>query len=283
VVQRTLDEVLEGRHELSAERILVASDVHVGDRYQGHEPELLELALELARDQDLVVLDGDLADPRAGDEEVKGFVEELRDLASEVEVVVVPGNHDTVRLVRRLERAGVTVLARKYEERRGRGCPPGHEGPSLGGPKRLEVEGLKFLIAHGHEPCGELGLEPQEPGNPVAEESPMPKRDQLLDNYTCREHEMPARLEEIARASDADVVITGHTHCRFLGSFGSTLVVNVGTTACPATCATCRDPLNVGNVCLIRLSGSRVRAKLFNLREARVVERERVRVDRRGD
>ncbi|MEO2241800.1 MAG: metallophosphoesterase family protein [Euryarchaeota archaeon] len=281
-MQKTLDEVLS-RPRIRAERVLIASDVHVGDRYQGHDPELLETALELARDQDLVVLDGDLADPRAREREVEGLVESLRDLSEEVELVVVPGNHDTLRLVRRLRRSGVSVMMRKYEERRGRGCPPGHEGPSLGGPERLKVGGWRFLIAHGHEPCGELGLEPQRPENPIAQESPMPRRDQLLDNYTCREYEMPDRLEEIARASGADVVVVGHTHCRFLGRFGGVLAVNVGTTACPATCATCRDPLNVGNVCLLRLSGSRIRAKLFNMREGRVVARERIRARRRGD
>ncbi len=276
MVQMTLDET-----RLPGDRLLISSDVHVGDEYQGHDREIWEAALDLARDFDAFLIDGDLADPRASDVELKELLRDLRELSSEVPTYFVPGNHDTVDLVRSLRDAGVRVLSRRYDDRRGRGCPPGHSGPSLGGPHLLSFGDARMLVLHGHEPCSELGLNPQEPINPVARESPMSKRDQVLDNYTCREYEMPDRLEEIARSTRADIVITGHTHCRYLGNLDGKLVVNVGTTSCPATCATCRDPLNVGNVCILRASGRTLRAKLFNLREARVTGRERVRIDRR--
>ncbi len=276
MVQMTLDVT-----RLPGDSLLISSDVHVGDEYQGHDREIWEAALDLASDFDAFLIDGDLADPRAPDPELRELLRDLRRLSSEVQIYFVPGNHDTVDLVKSLRDAGVHVLSRRYDNRRGRGCPPGHSGPSLGGPHLLRFGDVWMLVLHGHEPCSELDLNPQKPVNPVARESPMPKRDQILDNYTCREYEMPERLEEIARSTHADVVITGHTHCRYLGNVEGKLVVNVGTTSCPAICATCRDPLNVGNVCILKTSGRTLRAKLFNLHEARVIDRERVRIGRR--
>jgi len=272
---RTLDEFI-GRDEIHADSVLVASDVHAGDEYQGFDPHAWETALDLAEKHDVFLVVGDLLDPRADEDVVTRVASSLSDL--DANTVVIPGNHDTLDHVRVLERHGVDVRFRKYR-RRGRGCPPGHSGPSLGGPIDLDL-GVSFLVVHGHEPCGELGLEPMEAENPVAKSSPMPKRDQILDNYACRLYEIPGRMREIARSVDAEVVVTGHTHCRFLGSEEGTLLVNVGTTACPATCTTCMDPLNVFNVCRIRVRSEKLEAKIINLVEGRVIEREEVGVER---
>ncbi len=265
------------RESVEVERLLLISDVHAGDEYQGFDRDAWETALDLAEKHDLLLVVGDLVDARADVDVVEDVASSLADL--DAHVVIVPGNHDTLDHVRVLERHGIEVRFRKYP-RRGRGCPPGHSGPSLGGPVDLDV-GFSVFAVHGHEPCDELGLEPMRAENPVAKSSPMPKRDQVLDNYACRLYEIPGRMKEIARKVDADVVVTGHTHCRYLGSEGGTLLVNVGTTACPATCATCADPLNVFNVCRIRSFGDRLRAKLFNIVEGRVIDREEVELERR--
>ena len=154
-------------------------------------------------------------------EQYEAFAERLKDVPGDMEVVMIPGNHDAVRLAE--PQPG-------FDEEL-RGIMSAHDARITGNPSLVTVEGVKILMYHGvslDEVIAEL------PGPKASYDEPHKAMYQLLKKrhvapqFGGKTRLAPEETDYLVMEAVPDVFHTGHVHKLGWGKYHDVLAVNAG-------------------------------------------------------
>lgn len=224
----------------NAAAVAVLSDLHFGSKtflHEDWERFIRWINLEwgdsrmkaLARKVKYLVVNGDIVDGIGifpGQEEELAIVDgyeqyafagsELARIRDDVQLFVLPGNHDLVRPAE-----PQPALPEKYKK-----LFPA-SATHVGNPVKLVVEGVEFLAYHGRSMDDWItrvsGLTYE---NPIATMKEMMQRRHMLPVYGLRTPIAPEHQDYLVIESVPDVFITGHVHAAGLDSYRGTTLIN---------------------------------------------------------
>lgn len=218
--------------------VALVSDLHVGSEEFAAEAwsrfvEWLDTS-EAARVEYLVI-GGDLVDgvgvyPNQSEElaivdvydQYKAAVGHLEAIPDDIEVVIIPGNHDAVRLAEPQPAFGDEVATR-FEP---------IDATLVSNPGWVEIEGVTFLLYHGTSLDDVIA---SIPGESVGYEDPSAGMEQLLrkrhlaPSYGSRTRIAPEQRDHLVIDEVPDVLHAGHTHTRGQRTYRDVRIINTGT------------------------------------------------------
>jgi DNA polymerase II small subunit len=154
-------------------------------------------------------------------EQYEQFAERLKSVPGELDVVMIPGNHDAVRLAE--PQPG-------FDEEL-RGIMSAHDPEITGNPSVVEVEGVKVLMYHGvslDEVIAELPAEKASYEEPHKAMYQLLKKRHVAPQYGGHMRLAPEEKDYLVIDEVPDVFHTGHVHKLGWGKYHNVLAVNSG-------------------------------------------------------
>lgn len=149
------------------------------------------------------------------------FAEHLKDVPGDMEIVMIPGNHDAVRLAEPQP---------AFDEEL-RDIMSAHDARFTGNPSTVTVEGVDVLMYHGVS-IDEIIAE--YPGDDISYEAPHRAMEQLLKKrhvapqFGGRTRVAPEKEDYLVIDEAPDVFHTGHVHKLGVGGYHNVRLVNSG-------------------------------------------------------
>jgi DNA polymerase II small subunit len=232
-IPRTHDPSTADRHVQAA----LVSDVHVGSQeFAAREWTAFAdwLHTEEADAVEYLLVAGDMVEgvgvyPNQDEEldivdiydQYETFAEHLKDVPGDVEIVMIPGNHDAVRLAEPQP---------AFDEEL-RDIMSAHDATITGNPSTVTVEGVDILMYHGVS-IDEVIAE--HPGEDVSYDNPHRAMEQLLKKrhvapqFGGRTRLAPEKEDYLVIDDVPDVFHTGHVHKLGVGGYHHVRLVNSG-------------------------------------------------------
>lgn len=148
--------------------------------------------------------------------------EHLAEVPDDIEIVIIPGNHDAVRLAEPQPAFGEDIAAsfRAVDAR------------LISNPGWVEVEGVTFLLYHGTSlddlvasiPGGDVDYD-----NPELAMTELLKKRHLAPIYGSRTRIAPEERDHLVIDPIPDVFHAGHTHTSGVTTYRNVRVINTGT------------------------------------------------------
>ncbi|MCD2203220.1 DNA-directed DNA polymerase II small subunit [Halobacterium sp. KA-6] len=149
------------------------------------------------------------------------FAEHLKDVPGDMEIVMIPGNHDAVRLAEPQP---------AFDEEL-RSIMSAHDARFTGNPSTVTVEGVDILMYHGVS-IDEIIAE--YPGDDISYDNPHRAMEQLLKKrhvapqFGGRTRVAPEKEDYLVIDEAPDVFHTGHVHKLGVGGYHNVRLVNSG-------------------------------------------------------
>jgi DNA polymerase II small subunit len=154
-------------------------------------------------------------------EQYETFSEHLKEVPGDVEIVMIPGNHDAVRLAE--PQPG-------FDEEL-RGIMTAHDARIHGNPSLVTVEGVSVLMYHGvslDEVIAELPAEKASYDEPHLAMYQLLKKRHVAPQYGGHMRLAPEERDYLVIDEVPDVFHTGHVHKLGWGKYHNVLAVNSG-------------------------------------------------------
>ncbi|CQH43774.1 DNA-directed DNA polymerase D exonuclease subunit DP1 [Halobacterium hubeiense] len=154
-------------------------------------------------------------------EQYETFAEHLKDVPGDMEIVMIPGNHDAVRLAEPQP---------AFDEEL-RSIMSAHDARFTGNPSTVTVEGVDVLMYHGVS-IDEIIAE--YPGDDISYDNPHRAMEQLLKKrhvapqFGGRTRVAPEKEDYLVIDDAPDVFHTGHVHKLGVGGYHNVRLVNSG-------------------------------------------------------
>jgi DNA polymerase II small subunit len=154
-------------------------------------------------------------------EQYETFSEHLKDVPGDMEIVMIPGNHDAVRLAE--PQPG-------FDEEL-RGIVRAHDARVTGNPSTVTIEGVSVLMYHGvslDEVIAELPAEKASYDEPHRAMYQLLKKRHVAPQYGGHLRLAPEERDYLVIEEVPDVFHTGHVHKLGWGKYHNVLAVNSG-------------------------------------------------------
>ena len=149
------------------------------------------------------------------------FSEHLKEVPGDMEILMIPGNHDAVRLAE--PQPG-------FDEEL-RGIMSAHDARIVGNPALVTVEGVKILMYHGvslDEVIAEMPAEKASYDEPHRAMYQLLKKRHVAPQFGGRTRVAPEETDYLVMDEVPDVFHTGHVHKLGWGKYHNVLAVNSG-------------------------------------------------------
>jgi DNA polymerase II small subunit len=149
------------------------------------------------------------------------FSEHLKDVPGDLEIVMIPGNHDAVRLAE--PQPG-------FDEEL-RGIMSAHDPRIVGNPATVTIEGVSILMYHGvslDEVIAELPEEKANYDHPHRAMYHLLKKRHVAPKYGGHMRLAPEERDYLVIEDVPDIFHTGHVHKLGYGKYHNVLAVNSG-------------------------------------------------------
>ena len=154
-------------------------------------------------------------------EQYEAFSERLKDVPGDMEILMIPGNHDAVRLAE--PQPG-------FDEEL-RGIMSAHDARITGNPSLVTVEGVKVLMYHGvslDEVIAELPESKASYDEPHKAMYQLLKKRHVAPQFGGKTRLAPEKKDYLVMEEVPDVFHTGHVHKLGWGKYHNVLAVNSG-------------------------------------------------------
>jgi len=154
-------------------------------------------------------------------EQYEAFAEELKKVPGDMEIVMIPGNHDAVRLAE--PQPAFTEELREIMS--------AHDARFTGNPSTVTVEGVSVLMYHGvslDEVIAELPAEKASYDEPHKAMYQLLKKRHVAPQYGGHTRVAPEEKDYLVIDEVPDVFHTGHVHKLGWGKYHNVLAVNSG-------------------------------------------------------
>ncbi|WP_248517592.1 DNA-directed DNA polymerase II small subunit [Salinarchaeum laminariae] len=154
-------------------------------------------------------------------EQYETFAEHLKAVPADVEIVMIPGNHDAVRLAEPQP---------AFDEEL-REIMSAHDARITGNPSTVEIEGVSFLLYHGVSLDEMIAELPEEKANYDEPQKPMYqllKKRHVAPQYGGHMRLAPEKEDYLVIDEVPDVFHTGHVHKLGYGKYRNVLAINSG-------------------------------------------------------
>jgi DNA polymerase II small subunit len=154
-------------------------------------------------------------------EQYERFAEHLKEVPGDLEVVMIPGNHDAVRLAEPQP---------AFDEEL-RGIMSAHDARIVGNPSTVTLEGVSVLMYHGvslDEVIAELPAEKASYDEPHRAMYQLLKKRHVAPKYGGHLRLAPEERDYLVVEEVPDVFHTGHVHKLGYGKYHNVLAVNSG-------------------------------------------------------
>ncbi|WP_020221516.1 DNA-directed DNA polymerase II small subunit, partial [Halarchaeum acidiphilum] len=155
-------------------------------------------------------------------EQYRSFSERLKDVPGDMEIVMIPGNHDAVRLAE--PQPGFDEELRDIMS--------AHDARIVGNPATVTVEGVDVLMYHGvslDEVIAEHGDESVSYDAPHNAMAQLLKKRHVAPQYGGRMRVAPEEKDYLVVDDVPDVFHTGHVHKLGVGEYHNVTLVNSGS------------------------------------------------------
>ncbi len=218
--------------------VALISDLHVGSQEfaEGAWETFVDwLDTSEAQSIEHLIISGDLVDgvgvyPNQSKElaivdvydQYRAAAEQLQAVPSDIQITIIPGNHDAVRLAEPQPAFGERI-AKMFES---------IEARLVSNPGWIEIEGVTFLLYHGTSFDDVIA---SIPGGIVEYERPDAAMVQLLrkrhlaPTYGSRTRISPEPIDHLVIDQVPDVFHAGHTHTTGVDTYRDVRVINTGT------------------------------------------------------
>jgi DNA polymerase II small subunit len=149
------------------------------------------------------------------------FSERLKDVPADLEIVMIPGNHDAVRLAE----------PQPAFDQELRDIMSAHDARIVGNPATVTVEGVSVLMYHGvslDEVIAELPAAKASYDEPHKAMYQLLKKRHVAPKYGGRNRLAPEKEDHLVIDEVPDVFHTGHVHKLGYGKYHNVLAVNSG-------------------------------------------------------
>jgi DNA polymerase II small subunit len=154
-------------------------------------------------------------------DQYESFAEYLKEVPGDVEIVMIPGNHDAVRLAEPQP---------AFDEEL-REIMSAHDARITGNPSTVTIEGVSVLMYHGvslDEVIAELPAEKASYDDPHTAMYQLLKKRHVAPQFGGRNRLAPEEKDYLTIDSVPDVFHTGHVHKLGYGKYHDVLAVNSG-------------------------------------------------------
>ncbi|WP_152039508.1 DNA-directed DNA polymerase II small subunit [Salinigranum salinum] len=154
-------------------------------------------------------------------DQYEAFAEYLKEVPGDVEIVMIPGNHDAVRLAEPQP---------AFDEEL-REIMSAHDARITGNPSTVTIEGVSVLMYHGvslDEVIAELPTEKASYDDPHTAMYQLLKKRHVAPQFGGRNRLAPEEKDYLTIDSVPDVFHTGHVHKLGYGKYHDVLAVNSG-------------------------------------------------------
>ena len=154
-------------------------------------------------------------------EQYETFSEHLKDVPGDMEILMIPGNHDAVRLAE--PQPGFDEELRDIMS--------AHDARITGNPSLVTVEGVKVLMYHGvslDEVIAELPVEKASYDEPHKAMYQLLKKRHVAPQFGGKTRLAPEEKDYLVMEEVPDVFHTGHVHKLGWGKYHDVLAVNSG-------------------------------------------------------
>jgi DNA polymerase II small subunit len=154
-------------------------------------------------------------------EQYEAFAQRLKDVPGDLEIVMIPGNHDAVRLAE--PQPGFDEELRSIMS--------AHDARVTSNPSTVTVEGVSVLMYHGmslDEVIEELPEEKASYDHPHRAMSQLLKRRHVAPQFGGKTRIAPETEDHLVIDEVPDVFHTGHVHKLGYGSYHGVLTINSG-------------------------------------------------------
>jgi DNA polymerase II small subunit len=154
-------------------------------------------------------------------EQYERFSERLKEVPGDMEIVMVPGNHDAVRLAE----------PQPAFEPELREIMSAHDANIYGNPSTVTIEGVSVLLYHGvslDELVAELPLEDVSYDQPDQAMAQLLKKRHVAPKYGGKNRIAPEKRDYLVIEDIPDVVHSGHVHKLGVGAYNDVRLVNSG-------------------------------------------------------
>jgi DNA polymerase II small subunit len=154
-------------------------------------------------------------------DQYEAFAERLKDVPGDMEVVMIPGNHDAVRLAE--PQPGFDETLREIMS--------AHDARITGNPSLVTVEGVNVLMYHGvslDEVIAELPEEKASYEEPHKAMYQLLKKRHVAPQFGGKTRLAPEKKDYLVMEEVPDVFHTGHVHKVGWGKYHNVLAVNSG-------------------------------------------------------
>jgi len=232
-VPRTFEPSTADRHVRAA----LVSDLHVGSQ------EFLEdawrnftdwLHTEAAEAIEYLLIAGDMVEgvgvyPDQDEEldvidiyeQYELFAEYLKAVPGDLEIVMIPGNHDAVRLAE--PQPGFEADLREIMT--------AHDATVAGNPSTVTIEGVSFLLYHGvslDELVAEMPMESVSYDTPARAMAQLVKKRHLAPKFGGKNRIAPEKRDYMVIEDIPDVVHSGHVHKLGVDAYHKVRLINSG-------------------------------------------------------
>ncbi|SDX74295.1 DNA-directed DNA polymerase II small subunit [Halobellus clavatus] len=154
-------------------------------------------------------------------EQYERFSEHLKDVPGDIEILMIPGNHDAVRLAE--PQPGFDEQLREIMS--------AHDARITGNPSLVTVEGVKIQMYHGvslDEVIAELPEEKASYDDPHKAMYQLLKKRHVAPQFGGKTRLAPEEMDYLVMEEVPDVFHTGHVHKLGWGKYHNVLAVNSG-------------------------------------------------------
>ena len=154
-------------------------------------------------------------------DQYEAFAERLKDVPGDMEIVMIPGNHDAVRLAE--PQPGVDDTLRDIMS--------AHDARITGNPSLVTVEGVNVLLYHGvslDEVIAELPEDKASYDDPHKAMYQLLKKRHVAPQFGGKTRLAPEEKDYLVMEEVPDVFHTGHVHKLGWGKYHNVLAVNSG-------------------------------------------------------
>ncbi|MDZ7849922.1 MAG: DNA-directed DNA polymerase II small subunit [Halodesulfurarchaeum sp.] len=154
-------------------------------------------------------------------EQYEQFAEQLKAVPGDMEIVMIPGNHDAVRLAE----------PQPAFEPELREIMTAHDATITGNPSTVELEGVSVLMYHGvslDELVAELPLESVSYERPAGAMAQLVKKRHLAPKFGGKNRIAPEKRDYLVIEDLPDVVHSGHVHKLGVDGYQGVRLINSG-------------------------------------------------------
>ncbi len=154
-------------------------------------------------------------------EQYELFAEHLKAVPGDIEIVMIPGNHDAVRLAE--PQPGFEPELREIMS--------AHDATITGNPSTVTIEGVSVLMYHGvslDELVAELPLESVSYDHPAQAMAQLVKKRHVAPKFGGKNRIAPEKRDYLVIEAVPDVVHSGHVHKLGVDAYHKVRLVNSG-------------------------------------------------------